>query len=95
MGQITKFALRYAKVNLGVKKVSAPSKNPKKCHIICFAPDKSNNLMQDFQNQRNIGIFMSLRERKREREREREGERKREREREREREKKSEKEKGR
>jgi hypothetical protein len=24
----------------GVKKVEAPSKNPKKCTIICFAPDK-------------------------------------------------------
>ncbi len=26
--------------NFGVKKVEAPSKNPKKCPIICFAPDK-------------------------------------------------------
>jgi hypothetical protein len=31
---------RYAQHNLGVIKVSAPSKNPKKCPIICFAPDK-------------------------------------------------------
>jgi hypothetical protein len=30
----------YAQDNLGVKKVKAPSKNPKNCHIICFAPDK-------------------------------------------------------
>ncbi len=32
----------YAQDNLGVKKVSAPSKNPKKGHIICFAPEKKN-----------------------------------------------------
>ncbi len=29
--------IRYAQDNLGVKKVSAPSKNPAKCPIICFA----------------------------------------------------------
>ncbi len=46
-------------------KVKAPSKNPKKCSIICFAPDKKNNI-PDFQNQRYIGIFMSQRERERE-----------------------------
>jgi hypothetical protein len=39
--------------------------NPKKFPIVCFAPDKKYNL-QDFQNQRYIGIFMSLRERERE-----------------------------
>jgi hypothetical protein len=35
-----KIALRYAQDNLGVKKVSVPSKNPSKCHIICFARKK-------------------------------------------------------
>ncbi len=45
-------------------------KNPKKCPIICFDPDKKNNF-QDFQNQRYIGIFMSQREREKKRERER------------------------
>jgi hypothetical protein len=43
-------------------------KNPKKCPIICFAPDKKNNI-QDFQNKRYIGIFMSQREREGGRER--------------------------
>jgi hypothetical protein len=57
------------KGNFGVKKVKAPSKNPKKGPIICFAPDKKNHLL-DFQNQRNIVIFMSLREQEREREKE-------------------------
>jgi hypothetical protein len=88
-------AFRYTLDNffLGVKKVSALSKNPKKCSIICFAPDQKNNI-QDFQNQRYeyVDIFMYQREKKRERERkgererERERARKRERERERERE---------
>jgi hypothetical protein len=32
--------LSYAQDNLGVKKVLAPSENPKKCPIICFASDK-------------------------------------------------------
>jgi hypothetical protein len=32
--------LSVAKGNFGVKKVEAPSKNPKKCPTICFAPDK-------------------------------------------------------
>jgi hypothetical protein len=31
---------RYAQDNLGVKKVSAPSKNPAKCTIIYFAREK-------------------------------------------------------
>jgi hypothetical protein len=53
---------RYSQDNLVAKKVKASSKNPKKCLIICFAPDKKNNL-QDFQNQRFNSIFMSLRER--------------------------------
>jgi hypothetical protein len=35
---------------------------------MCFAPDKKKHL-QDFQNQRYIGICMSLKERERERER--------------------------
>jgi hypothetical protein len=30
-----KIALRYTQDNLGVKKVSAPLKNPSKCPIIC------------------------------------------------------------
>jgi hypothetical protein len=34
------FEFFYAQDNLGVKKVSAPSKNPKKCPIICFAHEK-------------------------------------------------------
>ncbi len=32
--------LRYAQDNLGVKKVSTPLKNPRKCSIICFAREK-------------------------------------------------------
>jgi hypothetical protein len=44
-------------------KVKAPAKNPKKCAIICFAPDK----ILDFHDQRYIGIFVSMRERGRER----------------------------
>jgi hypothetical protein len=39
------------------QKVSAPSKNPVKFLIICFAPDQNTNF-QGFQNQRYIGIFM-------------------------------------
>jgi hypothetical protein len=35
-----KIAFRYAQAILGVKKVSAPSKNPAKCSIICFAREK-------------------------------------------------------
>jgi hypothetical protein len=60
-----------------VKKVKAPSKNPKKCPIMCFAPDKNN--ITHFQ--RYTGIFMSpyMQEREtgggRERESKREGER--------------------
>ncbi len=46
-----KIALYYAQDNLGVKEVSAHSKNPLKCPIICFALKK--NLPQ-FQNQRYI-----------------------------------------
>jgi hypothetical protein len=42
----------YAQDNLGVKKVSAPSKKPAKCPIICFAREKKN--IPDFQNQRYI-----------------------------------------
>jgi hypothetical protein len=57
--------------NFGVKKVKAPSKNPKKCPIISYAPRQINNF-QDFQNQRYIGIFMSQREREQEQEQERE-----------------------
>jgi hypothetical protein len=35
-----KIALCCAQDNLGVKKVSAPLKNPAKCPIICFAHEK-------------------------------------------------------
>ncbi len=38
--KISQIALRYAQDNLEVKKVSAPSKNPGKCPIICFAREK-------------------------------------------------------
>jgi hypothetical protein len=75
MGHFKGIALGYAQDNLGFKKVKAPSNNPKKCPIIFFCPPppRKNNL-QDFQNQRYMGIFMSLREIKREREKEREQE---------------------
>jgi hypothetical protein len=43
-------------------------------YTVCFALDKKNHL-QDFQNQRYINIFMSLREREKERERVQERER--------------------
>jgi hypothetical protein len=39
-GKKFRIVLRYTQDNLGVKNVSAPLKNPKKCPIICFAPDK-------------------------------------------------------
>ncbi len=55
-------AFRYAQDNLGVQKVSAPSKNLEKSPSICFALDKKINF-QDIQNQRYISIFMSQRER--------------------------------
>ncbi len=63
-----------------VKKGEALSKNPEKCPIMyMFCPREKNNPLH-FQNQKYIGIFMSLREREggreRERERERGGERK-------------------
>jgi hypothetical protein len=35
-----KITICYTQENLGVKKVSAPSKNPAKCPIICFACEK-------------------------------------------------------
>jgi hypothetical protein len=41
----------------GGREVEAPSKNPKNCPIMCFAPDKKNNLTH-FQNLKNIGIFL-------------------------------------
>jgi flagellar biosynthesis/type III secretory pathway protein FliH len=66
-GKTCNAAFYLAQDNLGVKKVSAPSKNPKKCPIICFAPEQKNNF-QDFQNQRYIDIFMSQWEKERERE---------------------------
>jgi hypothetical protein len=47
----SKIALRYDQNNFGVKKVSAPSKSPLKCHIICctqkkFSPGLSNSAIQ-------------------------------------------------
>ncbi len=45
-------------------------KNPKKCAIIYFAPDKKNN-PRHFQNQWHISIFMSQTEREGESARER------------------------
>jgi hypothetical protein len=46
-------------------KVSAPSKNPKKGPIMCFAPDKKNNLLH-FQNRGTL-VFLCPKERERER----------------------------
>jgi hypothetical protein len=70
-----------------VNKASAPSKIPKKCPIIFFAPPQKKKIPLHFQNQRYIGNFMRERDkyiysiyRERERKREREGESKRERE---------------
>ncbi len=63
---------------LGSKRSRPPSKNPKKCPILCFAPDKK-IISRTFKI---IGIFTSQRKRERGRERERERERKRKRERE-------------
>jgi hypothetical protein len=51
--------------DFGVKKVEPPSKYPKKCPIMCCAPDNNNNLLH-FQNQRYIGILCP-KERERER----------------------------
>jgi hypothetical protein len=48
--------------SFGVKKVKAPTKNPKKYPIIYFATDKK-IISRTFKKQRNIGIFMSQRER--------------------------------
>jgi hypothetical protein len=36
----------------------APSKNPKKCHIMWFVPGQKNDIIH-FKNQRYISIFMS------------------------------------
>jgi hypothetical protein len=66
----------------GAETFLTPLKNPKKCPIICFAPDKKNYL-EDFQNQRHIGIFLYIPERDRDRESKRERERERDSERER------------
>jgi hypothetical protein len=54
-----------------------------------FCPKQKINNLLDFQNQRYIGIFISLRKRERERARAREGEKERERKRKRKREKES------
>jgi hypothetical protein len=80
-------AFRYAQNNLGVKTFSAPSKNPKKCPIICFALDKKKLISKTFKIRVTL-VFLCPKERKREREKERERERARGRERLREREKK-------
>jgi hypothetical protein len=63
-----------AKGSFGVEKVSAPSKNPTKCPIICFAPDKK-IIIQDFQNQRySTLVFFCPKKRERKRARKRESE---------------------
>jgi hypothetical protein len=77
-GKKFRIALRYTQDNLGVKKVSAPLKNPKKCPIICFAPDKK--IISMTVKIRGVLVFYVPK-----RERERESESKRERRRERER----------
>jgi hypothetical protein len=64
------------------------STGPRPFFIVCFAPDKNNLL--DFQKQRYIGIYMSLRESVRARAREREKEKERESEREKEKDRKRE-----
>jgi hypothetical protein len=51
--------VRYAQDNLGVKKVSASSKNPAKCPMICFAREKK-NCIPDFQYQRYINSYNSM-----------------------------------
>jgi hypothetical protein len=48
--------LRYTQDNLGVKKVSAPSKNPAKMPHYMFCPRKKNHI-PDFQNQRCINSY--------------------------------------
>jgi hypothetical protein len=52
------FALRYAQDNLGVKKVAAPSKNPAKCPIICFAQEKK-IISQTFKISSTLIVIMS------------------------------------
>jgi hypothetical protein len=78
-----KIALRYAQDNLGVKKVSAPSENPKKCPIISFAPDKK--IISRTFKIRGTLVFLCPKEREREKERERKREREQEQEQEQER----------
>ncbi len=56
-----------------MKKVEAPSKNPKKCPIICFAPD--NKIISRTSKIRGALVFLCPKEREGERERERERER--------------------
>ncbi len=65
------------------QKGESPSKNPKKCPIICFAPDKK--IISRTLKIRGPLVFLCPKERERERERERDRERERERQRERER----------
>ncbi len=70
-----KIALRYAQDNLGVKKASAPSKNPLNCPIMSFAQEIK-IISPTFQISGTLVILCPKeRERKIEREREREKER--------------------
>ncbi len=63
--------MSIAKGNFEVKQVEAPFKKSQEMPHYIFCPIQKNNPLH-FQNQRYIGIFMSLREREREREREQE-----------------------
>jgi hypothetical protein len=73
MGHFAGF--HYAQDNLGVKKVSAPSKNPKKCPILCFAPEKK-IIFCTFRTEVHWYFYVLKRERTREGGRERARERK-------------------
>jgi hypothetical protein len=58
------FFFAGAQDNLGVKKVSAPSKNPAKCPITCFAPDKK-IISRSFKIRGTL-VFLCTKERERE-----------------------------
>jgi hypothetical protein len=63
-----------AKGSFGVEKVSAPSKNPMKCPIICFAPDKKKLISRTFKIRGTLVFSVPKRERASEQEREIESE---------------------
>ncbi len=92
-----KTTLRYAQDNLGVKKVSAPSKNPLNCPIMSFAQEnkmisptfkREETERKEREREREERGRARKREREREQEQEQEREQERERERERERDRK-------